>query len=125
MGILVVTLWSPSKLAYTEPPNYPHNSMVDNSLVFNDSVSILTKEFDSLERSVQLKTAIIDSQHIVLKKLKSNDNKNKVDIGREWIIDHYTFPGTLQGMQDSIPISLTYPIGWDSSYNVQRFQHNY
>lgn len=87
-GMLIISVWSPNKLAYTEPPTQCCD-VIDNSLVFNSTILKLSAEYDSSEKSITTKAALVDSQSRVINKTlkKLNDNKDVVGNGGISIID--------------------------------------
>src|ERR1700751_5056389 len=89
-AMLIISVWSPNKLAYTEPP-VQCGDMVDNSLVFNSTILKLSAQYDSAERAITTKAAIVDSQSRLivrnLKKLTNDNNKQVVVNSGRRIVD--------------------------------------
>lgn len=103
-AMLIISVWTPNKLAYTESP-MKQGDIIDNALVFNSTILRLSAQYDSTEQSINTKVALVDSQSKIIsskiKKLNDNTNKDLAGSSRD-SSNNFTGIFTREGLQDFI-----------------------
>lgn len=98
-GLLIFSVWSPAKTVLTTPTTCSTCPIViEDRLLFNSSISELSKEFDSSQDIILAKTAIVDRQDTILNKLTKNEHISNSNLGASHTTGGFNNP-ELQGVQ--------------------------